>query len=295
MVPGECGLSANPPNDVRAAIIATALERRHEAEAGCAPFHRIQKDAGATLEALGQDGPRVLMLGDSLSRGPSPRPGGADVFDHPDLMFNALAVEGGSPFRAFAPGQVLDEVAIGLVRQLRPADVLVVQDAGPHHGVAALAGLAVERLIAAARPGVRPVAVTAPADAHTPSVCDWSTPLSPAGSANDAVREAARRCAAGVVDLERLRPAWDAELAALDLRVLEPDGVHLTRAGAALYAAAAAGAAARVDERAARALAGAVNGKSVSRFTRLAASAMRSGVAAVGPKVEGERAASGGL
>ncbi|MGX6648992.1 hypothetical protein ACWCOP_13735 [Maricaulaceae bacterium MS644] len=237
----------------------------------------------------------MLMLGDSLSRGPSPRPDGADIFDHPDLMFNAVAIEGGSPFRAYAPGQLLDEVAIGLARLLRPGDVLVLQDAGPHHGVAALAGLAVERLIAAARPGVRPVAVTAPADAHTPAACDWSTPLSPAGSANDAVREAARRCAAGVVDLERLRPVWDAELSVIGLRVLEPDGVHLTRAGGALYAAAAAGAAAVVNERAARALAGAVDGESGSRFTRLAASAMRSGVAAVGPDIGAERAASRGL
>lgn len=260
----------------------TALHRHHGAENDCAPFHRLQKDAAATLEELGRGGPCVLILGDSLSRGPFPQADRANIFDHPDLMFNAVAIEAGSPFRAYVPGQLLDEVAIGLVRQLRPGDGLVLQDAGPHHGVAALAGLAVKRMIAAAQPGVRPVVVTAPGDTNTPAACNWSTPLSPAGSANDAVREAARRCGAGVVDLDRLRPAWDTELAPMDLRVLEADGVHLTRAGAALFAAATVGAVAEVSKPAAQALAGAVKRESVSRFTRLAASAMRSGMDAAG-------------
>lgn len=284
MVPGERRLSRRPSADHRASVVEAALTRRCDAETACAPFHRLQKDAVATLDALADAGPCVLILGDSLSRGPSPGPDGADLHDYPDHLFNMLAIAEGSPHRAYAPGQLLDEVAVALVRRLGPGDGLVIQDAGPHHGVSELAGLAVRRLAAAADPGVRVAAVTAPGDARTAAEFDWSRPLPGGRSPNDAVRAAARRCGAGLIDLEALRPIWDTALEPHGLRALQADGVHFTRAGGALYAAALATLLAGVTDRSAPALSQAVAPGGASWFTRLAASAMRSGRAAASPE-----------
>lgn len=227
-----------------------AIQANHEAALA---LHRSNKDFLRTLEGVQQDGPVVVLLGDSVFRGPRPvvpglLPGSLSPLWHVDSALNLILMDEEVPLRVLAPGWLFDDYVTEILsNRLRPCDYAVFQDAGfaPRS-----AWSTYHRMVALARakpkaPSTAPLIVlTTWQDARTPRECRWDIPGADGFSANEALRRAVltiridQPCI--LLDLERLDAVALARHAFSAPEPLQEDGVHLSPSGTMVLALALA-------------------------------------------------------
>lgn len=196
-----------------------------------------------------KNGPLLLMMGDSISRGYAFGTFSFDpkdtlsILQHPDRLFNALATAENGHSRAMFSG-ILSQMQIQKAVRvaLRPGDIILYQDWGwrpasylaSYHNFASFASLVREF------PEIEVCLMNSFATVAAEPQYDFSRPCKDdPRSPNDAIAEVAADFSTSFVDVASLFSATETQYAAeTGLSILNADGVHPNPFGNVLLAAA---------------------------------------------------------